>query len=56
MPWTYEVGKTYTYAYTVQTSTSMKGTSDQESKLGLKAEVQMTVNTPCDFSLKVSLK
>ena len=53
MPWSYEVGSTYTYSYSVDTSTSMKGTSDQESKMNLKAKVQMTVNTPCDFSMQV---
>ena len=53
MPWSYEAGKTYSYVYSVQTTTSMKGTSNQESVLELKASVELTVNTACDFSMKV---
>ena len=34
LPWSYEVGSTYTYSYSVDTVTSMKGTSDQVNKHG----------------------
>ncbi len=49
----YEVGKAYEYDYAAETVTAMRGTSDQESRVLVRAKAEVTVRDRCDFELKV---
>jgi hypothetical protein len=47
------VGKVYTYDYEVDTITEMRGTSEQQSKLKIKARAKIHAVTACDFAMEV---
>ena len=51
----YEVGSTYEFKYESESITSMKGTSDQESKILVKADVLIEVWDTCDLRMKVEI-
>ena len=53
--WAYSVGKIYNYNYLVSTSSTMKGTSDEESSVTFQARARIGVTSPCNFVLKVTL-
>lgn len=49
----YEVGQMYEYDYVAETSTAMRGTSKQESRITIRARAKVTVRDKCDFVLEV---
>ena len=47
------MGRDYTYDYQVEAISSLKGTTDEESSLMIKARVTFQLLSPCNFLLKV---
>ena len=51
--WRYRVGKSYSYSYQVSVVTMMKGTSDEDSSLSMKAQAKFIHSSKCNFQLQV---
>lgn len=51
----YDPYKVYEYDYQVMTTTSMKGTSDQESKVKVTATALITMANGCQGTLEVGI-
>ena len=54
--WRYRVGKSYSYSYQVSVVTVMKGTSDEDSSLTMKAQAKFIHSSKCNFQLQVTIK
>ncbi|XP_076066635.1 uncharacterized protein LOC143040001 [Oratosquilla oratoria] len=49
----YETGKSYLYDYTVDTVTSLLGTSEESSRVQIKSKVEIEVSSPCEHILRL---